>query len=99
MKYDIRNLNEIYNLELDEVVKKIKSEKAKIVLLQFPDGLKPFSTTIVDYLDEKTQGKTEFIIWLGSCYGACDLPILGKDIKKKIDLVFQFGHSELMPSF
>jgi 2-(3-amino-3-carboxypropyl)histidine synthase len=97
MVYTIEKLNEFYNLNLDDVIQKINKQKAKLVLLQFPDGLKPYATAIVDYLETKTS--TEFLIWMGSCYGACDTPILGKDLEKKIDLVIQFGHNDLMPCF
>ena len=106
MSYTIEELNEIYNLQLDEVAEKIKKQKAKIVLLQFPDGLKPYATAVVDYLEEKlaplgvpqsTEFGGTFLIWLGDCFGACDTPVLGKDIKSKVDLVIQFGHSDLMP--
>ena len=90
-----KELNENYQLELEKIILKIKKKRAKLVLLQFPDGLKLYATTIVDYLKEKTD--CEFLIWFGSCFGACDLPT---DLENmKIDLVIQFGHSELMPSF
>lgn len=88
---------ENYDLELEKVVKDIKKSKAKLVLLQFPDGLKPLATQVVDFLEEKTSA--EFLIWFGSCYGACDTPVLGKDIEKKIDLVVQFGHNEIFPNY
>jgi 2-(3-amino-3-carboxypropyl)histidine synthase len=97
MAYTIEQLSEMYDLELDKVISKIKKDKSNLVLLQFPDGLKPYATSVVDYLEEKT--KTEFLIWLGSYFGACDAPVLGKDLEKKVDLVIQFGHNELMPSF
>jgi 2-(3-amino-3-carboxypropyl)histidine synthase len=93
----IVQLQEKYDLELERIVNEIKKSKAKMVLLQFPDGLKPYATSVVDYLKEKS--KAEFIIWLGSCYGACDLPVLGNKITPKIDLIIQFGHSELQPSY
>ena len=107
----IQDLNEKYDLELEKVIFKIKSEKAKLVLLQFPDGLKPYATAVVDYLEQEVNSCTEsprrgrhkektnvqFLIWLGDCFGACDTPILGKELEKKIDLVVQFGHNELMP--
>ncbi len=93
----ITELQQKYDLELDTVVKKIKNSKAKLVLLQFPDGLKPYATEIVDNL--KSNCNVEFLIWFGSCFGACDTPNLGKDLNKKIDLVIQFGHNEVMPSF
>lgn len=90
---------ERYNLELEKIAMQIKKEKAKMVLLQFPDGLKPLAVKVVDFLREKTQGKVEFLIWFGSCFGACDTPILEKDLEKQIDLMIQFGHNELMPNY
>ncbi len=94
---DIFELNEKYDLELNKVIKKINDEKAKLVLLQFPDGLKPYATSVVDYLRDNT--KTEFLIWFGTCFGACDTPVLPQDVEKKIDLFIQFGHNKLMPSY
>ena len=96
MKYSVKDLDSKYDLELDKVAEKIKKAKAKIVLLQFPDGLKPYATSVVDYLESRTHA--EFLIWLGSCFGACDTPQFdNKDVK--VDLVVQFGHSELMPGY
>ena len=96
-KKTLSEIQEKYDLELDSVVKNIKKSKAKFVLLQFPDGLKPYATAIADYLGEKTNA--EFLIWLESCFGACDIPAGLEKIKSKIDLVIQFGHSDLMPNY
>ena len=96
-KKTLTELEEKYDLELDIVVDKIKKNKAKLVLLQFPDGLKQYATIVVDYLEEQT--KAEFLIWLDSCFGACDTPVGLEKLKPKIDLVIQFGHNELMPSY
>jgi len=85
----ISDIEKEYDLELDKVVKTIKEQKAKKILLQVPDGLKPYSTVIARYLENKT--KAECIIWLGTCYGACDLPL---GTEKMVDLVVQFGHSK-----
>lgn len=93
----INELEETYDLEFEKVIKKIKEQKAKLVLLQFPDGLKPYATAVVDYLEEKTSA--EFLIWLGSCFGACDTPVGLENLKPKIDLIIQFGHSNLMPCY
>ena len=95
--YTLEDLEEKYDLELDRIIKEIKKSKAKFVLLQFPDGLKPYATAVVDYLREKT--KAEFLIWLGSCYGACDTPVGIEKLKPKIDLVIQFGHNAMMPGY
>ncbi len=89
----IREIKEDYDLELDRIVKeirKLKKNNAKI-LLQFPDGMKPYAATVVDELEKKVKN-AEFIIWLGSCFGACDVPNLPE--KLKFDLLIQFGHSE-----
>ncbi|MFA4952804.1 MAG: diphthamide synthesis protein [Candidatus Pacearchaeota archaeon] len=96
--YTIEDLNERYDLELEKVLDEIKKNKAKLVLLQFPDGLKQYATAVVDFLEEKTK-EVDFLIWLGSCYGACDTPVLGKEIEKKIDLVIQFGHNSLLSNY
>ena len=89
----IKDLNEYYNLELEKVILDIKENNAKLVLLQFPDGLKPYAIAVVDYLEENTTA--EFVIWMESCYGACDTPV-GVD---EFDLVVQFGHSDKMPNY
>ncbi|MFH1585278.1 MAG: diphthamide synthesis protein [archaeon] len=93
----IQEIESKYDLELDNVISQIKKSKAKLVLLQFSDGLKPYATAVVDYL--KNQTSAEFLIWMGSCFGACDTPTGLDKINPKIDLVVQFGHNELMPSF
>ncbi|QQG38770.1 MAG: hypothetical protein HYS32_04195 [Candidatus Woesearchaeota archaeon] len=81
-----------YDLELDKAVAKIKEEKAKMVLLQLPDGLKDKASEIVDYIQSKVDAT--IFIWLESNWGNCDFPIVDD-----IDLVIQWGHnnpSELM---
>jgi 2-(3-amino-3-carboxypropyl)histidine synthase len=101
MEKTIQELEKKYDLELDKIISEIKRRKAKLVLLQFPDGIKPYATLIVDELEKilGKKNKTEFLIWLDSCFGACDTPVLGKNFEKKIDLVVQFGHSEMMPKY
>jgi len=97
IRYTLKDLEEKYDLELERVIAEIKKTKAKLVLLQFPDGLKIYAASIVDYLREKTSA--EFLIWFGSCFGACDYPVGLETIKPKIDLLIQFGHNDLMPSY
>lgn len=85
MDYTLVNLERTYELELDRIVSEIKKQKAKTVLLQLPDGLKPWGPTISNYLEEETRAKIS--IWLGACFGACDLP------NSSANLVIQFGHA------
>lgn len=76
-----------YDLELEKAIVEIKREKAKKVLIQLPDGLKQEATKIVDEIEKSTTAKC--FIWLGSCYGACDIPNVND-----FDLLIQFGHSK-----
>lgn len=75
------------NLELERVVTEIKKNKAKTVLLQLPDGLRPKAQEICDELSQKTDAR--ILLWGGSCFGACDVPNMNS-----VDLLVQFGHSE-----
>ena len=85
MNYTVVNLEKEYELELGELVVKIKEMGVGNVLVQLPDGLKPWAVAIVDYLLERCD--CEIRIWMGSCFGACDLP------DSDADLVVQFGHA------
>jgi len=78
-----------YDFELEKAIMKIKKEKAKLVCIQLPDGLKPKATGIARKLEEKTNAS--ILIWLDSCFGSCDIPLELKNLN--IDLIIQFGHS------
>lgn len=78
-----------YNLELKKAVSQIKKAKAKLVCIQLPDGLKPCAGEISDYIEKNSKAKA--IIWLSSCFGACDLPSGLENLG--IDFVIQWGHT------
>ena len=79
-----------YDLELNKAVNQIKNQKSKLVCIQLPDGLKPKAKEIKEEIENKT--KANVIIWLGSCFGACDIP---QNLEKlKVDLLIQWGHSK-----
>lgn len=75
------------DLQLEKAVAKIKETNPKTILIQLPDGLKTKAAKIKKELEQHTSAQIYF--WLGSCYGACDLPKV-----ENIDLLIQFGHSE-----
>ncbi len=79
-----------YNLELERAAKEIRKARAKNVCIQLPDGLKPKSDEMANYLEKNTSSKVT--IWLGSCFGACDTPSGLENLK--IDLLLQWGHNE-----
>lgn len=89
-KKSIREINEIYELEIPRIIRTIKKQKARCVLLQFPEAMKPYSQTIADEIESKTN--CNCMIWLDSCFGACDIPIEAKE--SGINLIIQFGHSK-----
>jgi len=81
---------EDYDLRLDDVVMAIRERACKRVLLQFPEGLKGKALQARNTIEEATDA--EVIIYADTCYGACDLPHV-QDMG--IDLIVQFGHSEM----
>ncbi len=76
---------EEYDLELDRAVALIQKEKAKTVVIQLPEGLKPKATLIADVLHERTGAQV--LIWMEQTFGACDIPEL------PVDVLIQWGHS------
>jgi len=89
IKKTISEINEKYELEIDKIVRSVKKKKAKKVLLQFPEGLKPYSQVICDEISEKAG--CGCVIWMDTCFGGCDVPV-GVE-KLGVDMMVQFGHS------
>ncbi len=87
-----QEISEVYELEIEKIVKEIKKSHAKRVLLQFPEGLKPYAQVICDEIENRLDKKINCLIWLGSCFGGCDVPLEAEKIG--VDLIIQFGHSE-----
>ena len=78
-----------YDLELQKVIERIQKDNAKLVCVQLPDGLKPRAAEIQEAIESKTSAKV--VIWMGSCYGACDVPL--QVDRLGVDLLIQWGHS------
>ncbi|MFH1174330.1 MAG: diphthamide synthesis protein [archaeon] len=79
-----------YNLELDKAIAAIKKSQPTCILIQLPDGLKPRAKEIQEALRKHTTA--ELLIWSGSNFGSCDLPLEVKHLG--VDLVLHFGHPE-----
>ncbi|MFH1591061.1 MAG: diphthamide synthesis protein [archaeon] len=77
-----------YDLEIGRAVDEIKSTGAKKVLIQLPDGLKPAAEEIQAAIEKETDA--EVLLWLGSCYGSCDVPVETKALG--VDLLLAWGH-------
>lgn len=84
-----------YSFEIHKTIHRIRELDAKIVGLQFPEGLLLFATTISDLLRKYTNCKD--VVILGDVsYGACCVD----DLSAKAlgcDLLIHYGHSCLVP--
>jgi len=83
---------EIYDLELEKVVTEIKAHKAKKVLIQLGEGLKPRALEIQEHIQSKLGDICKIHFWLSSCYGKCDIPEIIDSKNNDYDLLIQFGH-------
>ncbi len=80
----------MYELELERVAAEIGKHGARRVLLQLPDGMRPFAFQIAEYIRKATSA--EVIISGDSCYGACDLA--SRQAKELgTDLLIHYGHA------
>ena len=79
-----------YEFRLDEVLARIKEMEAKVVGLQFPEGLKIHATKVA----EKIENETDAMVLISGdpCYGACD--VSDTHMKGFVDLIVHFGHVE-----
>lgn len=78
-----------FDFQEDFVVKEIKDRKAKLVLLQLPEGLKQEAIRLVNHFESKTS--SEIIVSGETCWGGCDLAL---DEAKNLgaDLIVHYGH-------
>jgi 2-(3-amino-3-carboxypropyl)histidine synthase len=82
-----------YDFELVKIVREISLSKAGKVLLQMPDGLKPYAQTLTAEIGSRTG--VEVYVSAGSCYGGCDLALTEAE-KLKVDLLIHFGHTAFL---
>jgi 2-(3-amino-3-carboxypropyl)histidine synthase len=80
-----------YDLELGRVRDEIKKRNARVIGLQFPDGLKMYANEVATEISEESGVEVEVIISGNSCYGACDVD---EKLEQMVDVLFHWGHSE-----
>jgi 2-(3-amino-3-carboxypropyl)histidine synthase len=76
------------DFDIEKIIGIIRERNAKIVGLQFPEGLKRYGPEIAQEIEEKSCVRV--LISGDPCYGACDL-----DLTMDADLLLHFGHSEI----
>ncbi|VVB75258.1 2-(3-amino-3-carboxypropyl)histidine synthase [Candidatus Tiddalikarchaeum anstoanum] len=77
-----------YEIDYKKIAGSLKEVKAKNVLLQLPDGLKPDFKKVINNISQFY--KCNLFIWGNSCFGACDLPVQSE--KAGIDTIIHVGH-------
>ena len=80
----------MYELELERVTAEITKRGARRILLQLPDGMRPFAFQIAEYIRKATP--SEVIISGDSCYGACDIASR-QALDLNVDLLIHYGHA------
>lgn len=80
-----------FDFDLDRIVSLIKEMNAKLIGLQFPEGLKRRAVEIARLLEEGTGAIA--LISGKPCYGACDIDI---ELADSVDLLFHFGHAPIL---
>jgi 2-(3-amino-3-carboxypropyl)histidine synthase len=81
-----------FDLEEKRLSKEVLNRKAKLVLIQLPEGLKPYGPRLAA-LVEKTGALA--IVSADPCYGACDLAIAEAE-RLGADLVVHYAHSQMV---
>jgi len=82
----------LYDLEEERVKQEILKLKAKSVLIQLPEGLKPEAQRIAKVI-EKCGALP--IVSADPCYGACDLATAEAE-SLGVDLIVHYGHAKLL---
>ena len=84
----------IFRLDEDKVLNEVSSRGSKRVLVQAPEGLRPYLKPMVDKLRE--LGVT--VLLSGNpCYGACNLALREAEMLN-VDLIVHVGHSPMVSS-
>ncbi|MDH5794184.1 MAG: diphthamide biosynthesis enzyme Dph2, partial [Candidatus Bathyarchaeota archaeon] len=81
-----------FDFEEERVKQEILKLKAKRVLIQLPEGLKPEATRLAKIIEK--SGALP-IISADPCYGACDLATVEAE-GLGVDLIIHYGHSKLL---
>jgi 2-(3-amino-3-carboxypropyl)histidine synthase len=82
-----------YEYETERILQEIRESNARIVGLQFPEGLKDHAVKIAEDIEQKTSAVA--VIFTDPVYGACDT----KDADAQVlgaDLLIHFGHTDFL---
>ena len=81
-----------FDFEEERLAKEIRKRKAKRVLIQLPEGLKPHALQIAATVE---SAGAQVLISADPCYGACDLAVYDAQVLQA-DLILHYGHTEMI---
>jgi 2-(3-amino-3-carboxypropyl)histidine synthase len=81
-----------FDLEEKRLKEEIKKREAKRVLIQLPEGLKPYGSYLASVVE---KAGALAIIFADPCYGACDLATSEAE-SLDADLIVHYGHSKMI---
>jgi len=81
-----------FNFEEKRLAKEIRKHNAERVLIQLPEGLKPYALRIATTVE---SAGAQSIVSADPCYGACDLAIFDAQALR-VDLIVHYGHTEMI---
>jgi 2-(3-amino-3-carboxypropyl)histidine synthase len=81
-----------FDLEEKELLKAVCDRKARLVLIQLPEGLKPQGPKLAHVVE---KAGAIAILSADPCYGACDLAITEAE-RLGADLIVHYAHSEII---
>ncbi|RZN57403.1 MAG: diphthamide biosynthesis enzyme Dph2 [Candidatus Methanomethylicota archaeon] len=81
-----------YDIDIEKILEEITNRNAKKVLIQLPDGLKPYASKILEYLSLKD---VLIVFSTDPCYGSCYIAdYIGKEYN--FDLLIHIGHDKFV---
>ena len=76
------------DFEIERIAELVEETKARVIRLQFPEGLKRYGPDVAKRIQQQTN--VTVLLSGNPCYGACDL-----DYDAQADLLVHFGHAEI----
>jgi 2-(3-amino-3-carboxypropyl)histidine synthase len=87
----------MYDLKIGDVLDFARKRGVKRLLLQFANGLKQYSCSVVEELNRELPN-VEVLVSGSSCYGACDLAF-EEALRVGADGIVHYGHSPFPETF
>lgn len=83
-----------YHIDIEPALDRIKKKHARTILIQLPEGLKPYLDEIHDHVMDRIPD-IQVLISADPCYGACDMPCASRLDHLNVDTVIHIGHTPI----